>query len=244
MIRFALLAAVFLGTSSNVSADGKHLFILSGQSNMARFNEKVTFVPAIEAAFGKQNVICVKDAQGGKPIRCWYKAWTAPEGRRKKQEIGALYDRLMAKVRKATEGQEIQTVTVLWMQGEQDARESTGNLYRASLEGLIRQFESDLGRKDLNCVIGRLSDFGIGNRDWPHWDSIRKCQQEVAESSNRFTWVNTDDLNDGINKRGKFVENELHYTKKGYQVFGNRLAKAAISLITKEIAIPNDAPQR
>ena len=36
---FALLAAVLCGTTPNALAEGKHLFILSGQSNMARFNE-------------------------------------------------------------------------------------------------------------------------------------------------------------------------------------------------------------
>ena len=43
---------------------GKHLFILSGQSNMDRLDPKVSFTPAVEAAFGKENVIVVKDSKG------------------------------------------------------------------------------------------------------------------------------------------------------------------------------------
>ncbi len=117
------------------------------------------------------------------------------------------------------------------LQGEQDARESTGTLYRPSLEGLFRQFETDPAGKDLHFVVGRLNDFGIGDSDWPHWESIRKSQQEWAEASPRIAWVNTDDLSDGINKKGETVEIELHDTRDGYRIFGERLAEAAISLI-------------
>jgi arylsulfatase A-like enzyme len=39
----------------------KHLFILSGQSNMAGLNPEISFTPAVETAFGKDNVIVVKD---------------------------------------------------------------------------------------------------------------------------------------------------------------------------------------
>lgn len=226
----SLLALAVLAIDPSAFAEGKHLFILSGQSNMARFNEQVTFIPAVEAEFGEANVIVVKDAHGGRPIRRWYKGWEAP-AKEKNQEIGDLYDRLMAKVKEATEGEELASITVLWMQGEQDTREPTGTLYRASLEGLFQQFETDLERDDLHFVIGRLSDFGIGNGSWPHWEAIRKVQVEVAESSPRIAWVDTDDLNDGLNKKGETVENDLHYTKAGYSAFGRRLAEAAISLI-------------
>ena len=49
----------------------KHLFLLSGQSNMARFKPEKVFIPAVEAEFGRDNVIVIKDAQGGQPIRRW-----------------------------------------------------------------------------------------------------------------------------------------------------------------------------
>ena len=44
---------------------GPHLFILSGQSNMAGLKPEESFTPAVEEAFGKKNVIVVKDALGG-----------------------------------------------------------------------------------------------------------------------------------------------------------------------------------
>jgi len=43
----------------------------------------------------------------------------------------------------------------------------------------------------------------------------------------RAAWVNTDDLNDGFNRRGKPIADDLHYSAIGYKVFGQRLAMAA-----------------
>ncbi|MGM0490933.1 MAG: sialate O-acetylesterase, partial [Planctomycetota bacterium] len=58
----------------------KHLFILSGQSNMAGLDPDISFTPTVTQAFGQDNVIVVKDAQGGQPIRRWYKQWKPAHG--------------------------------------------------------------------------------------------------------------------------------------------------------------------
>jgi hypothetical protein len=65
----------------------------------------------------------------------------------------------MKKVGEAIEGEKIEAVSVIWMQGERDAHEGWGKVYAASLKGLIEQFREDLGREDINFVIGRISDF-------------------------------------------------------------------------------------
>lgn len=93
-----------------MNASAKHLFILSGQSNMARFKPEPVFQPAVEAEFGKENVIVIKDAQGGQPISRWYENWLSSAGE-KLESTGDLYDRLMKKVNPAIKGQEIETIT-------------------------------------------------------------------------------------------------------------------------------------
>ncbi|MBX2852266.1 MAG: sialate O-acetylesterase [Phycisphaeraceae bacterium] len=217
------------------SADdhGKHLFILSGQSNMAGLNPDLSFTPTVENALGKDNVIVVKSAQGGQPIRRWYKDWKPANGEAPadKSKIGDLYDRLMAKVTEATKGQKIATVTFVWMQGERDAKEKHGAVYAASMRGLIDQVAADLKREKINFVIGRLSDFDMDNKRYPHWTMIRDAQVRVAEDDKRGAWVDTDDLNDkGTPER---VKHDLHYTKDGYKTLGKRFADAAIGLIKK-----------
>ena len=231
-----VLAALLVSASSRGAEQGKHLFILSGQSNMQGLRPEESFTPAVETAFGKENVIVVIDALGGQPIRRWYKQWKPAQGENP-AETGDLYDKLMGKVNAATQGQEIKTVTFVWMQGERDAKESHGDLYEASLRGLIDQLAADLHRKDLNVVIGRLSDFDLENQKYPHWTRIREIQVKVAESDKRFGWVNTDDLNDGINRQGKEIKNDLHMSAEGYKTLGKRFAEKAISLI-KQSSLP------
>src|SRR6056297_1458365 len=87
--------------TSLVSADeGKHLFILSGQSNMAGLKPEESFTPTVEERFGKENVIVVKSAQGGKPIRRWDQSWQVTADQNPEQ-IGDLYEALIKSVKAA-----------------------------------------------------------------------------------------------------------------------------------------------
>ena len=214
---------------SSVSGEetGKHLFVLSGQSNMQGHRPAEAFTPTVAEALGKDQVIVIQDAQGGQPIRRWYKRWKSPA----RESPGDLYDQLMKKVKPAITGETLATVTFIWMQGERDARMQWGDVYETSLKGLHEQFSKDLGRSDVNFVIGRLSDFDLENRSYRHWTMIRKIQTKVADSNSRFAWVDTDDLNDGVNRRGKSIRNDLHYSAEGYKRLGKRFARSALELI-------------
>lgn len=212
--------------------EGKHLFILSGQSNMEGLNHQEFFNPRIEKALGKEKVIIVKYAKGTQPILQWYKAWKSPQpdtfGVR-----GALYDTLMKKVFAQTGNQKISTVTFVWMQGERDARMGWGSVYEESLRGLYQQLSADLDRTDVNFVIGRLNDFDLSCEKYPHWNVVREAQMKVGASHPRFAWINTDDLNDGLNKQGVEIKNDLHMSVKGYEEMGKRFARRALQIIQK-----------
>lgn len=230
-LSIAILVALFFVPPGHAAKEGKHLFILSGQSNMNGLDPDISFTPTVEAEFGKENVIVVKDAQGGQPLRRWYKQWKCVTDE-EPQAIGDLYDRLMGLVNTAINEKKIATVTLVWMQGERDAKEQHGDVYAAGLEGLIRQLAEDMERKDVNFVIGRLSDFGLyKNTLKEHWEMVRSAQVAVAESSSRGAWVDSDDLNSGVNKKGKPIENDLHLSVEGYRVLGRRFADKAIQLI-------------
>ena len=230
---FLLVSLITIIISSCVSKqEGKHLFILSGQSNMEGLKLEESFIPAIEAEFGKKNVILIKDALGGQPIRRWYKDWKPLQGHEPKAQPD-LYDTLMTKVYPAIENEKIATVTFIWMQGERDANEKLGEVYEESLMGLYGQLSNDLERKDINFIIGRLSDFDMLNEKYLHWTMIRDIQVKVAESNPRFDWINTDDLNDGVNRGGKEIKNDLHMSEVGYVIMGKRFADKSIQLIEK-----------
>lgn len=224
-----IIAMLFIGSiSANFADDGKHLFILSGQSNMVGMDPNVTFIPAVEKEFGKENVIVVHDAKSGMPIASWYNK----DGGEKKKR-GGLYKRLMRKVNEAIKGKKLASVTFVWMQGERDAREKRGNIYAENFKALLGLIKKDLKLKDLNFVIGRLSDYDMKNQKYQHWTKVREVQMAVADADPRGAWINTDDLNDGKSKKGKNLKNDLHYSKQGYDDLGTRFAEKAIELIKK-----------
>ncbi len=210
-----------LATSPAMAADKVRLFILSGQSNMAGLPPQVSFTPTVEQAFADDEVIVVKSAQGGQPIRQWYKKWKPAEGPAP-EKVGALYDRLMTAVNAAIEGKELDTISFVWMQGERDAKEGHSTVYAASMKGLIDQLRTDMKRDDITVVIGRLSDC-LKNHE--HWDGVRAAQVAVAEEDPLGDWVDTDDLN-GPN-------DGLHYNKAGYEELGKRFAEKTIALLKK-----------
>ena len=212
--------------------EGKHLFILSGQSNMQGLLPDESFTPTIEDEYGKENVIVVKSAFGGQPIRRWVKDWKPLVGDEPMAQPD-LYDTLMTKIHRVIEKEQIATVTFIWMQGERDAREKLGEVYEKSLIGLHHQLSDDLERDDINFIIGRLSDFDMSNEKYPHWTMIRDIQVKVADSKPFFDWVNTDDLNDGVNRNGQEINNDLHLSAEGYVILGERFAEKAIQLNKK-----------
>ncbi|MEM7696952.1 MAG: sialate O-acetylesterase [Verrucomicrobiota bacterium] len=224
-----LLVIISLASTFAVGED-THLFILSGQSNMAGHRPDEAFTPAVTEEFGQENVIVVQHAQGGQPIYRWDEQWQAPEGL-EQPVTGDLYQALLARVRKAVGQREITTVTFLWMQGERDAKMGWADRYEGAFTRLLGQIRKDLKIEAGNVVIGRLSDFDLENSRYPEWTAIRDIQVAIAESSPRHEWVDTDDLNDGVNRRGKEISDDLHYSADGYRIFGERLAAKAIALI-------------
>jgi hypothetical protein len=62
---------------------------------------------------------------------------------------------------------------------------------------------------------------------------LRKIQVQVAESNPLFGWINTDDLNDGFDRNGKIIKNDLHMSVEGYKKMGQRFADRSIKLIKK-----------
>ena len=228
MKRIAVLVACTLVCGAilavNAAPRRLHLFLLSGQSNMAGLNPDWSFTPTLTNAFAGDEVIVVKVAYNGEPIRKWYNKWAPPNGPAP-ADNGHIYRELLTKTTAVLAGKpRPDSVTFVWMQGEADAHQGLGTVYEASLRGLRDQLSTDLKRADLNWVIGRISDFDMSNAKYPHWTMVRDIQVRVAASTPHTTWVDTDDLNG--------PQNALHYTHQGYVDLGQCFAAKAITLIT------------
>ena len=80
----------------------------------------------------------------------------------------------------------------------------------------------------MNFVIGRLSDFG--KPDYTDWQNVRKVQVKIATEDERGAWVDCDDLNNKTNSKGE-KRDDLHYTREGYELLGQRYVRQAKALI-------------
>jgi hypothetical protein len=222
---FSLLLTSF-GCAGDV-----HLFILSGQSNMAGLKPENAFLPELKKLLPDDEIQHIKFAKGGQPIRKWVKNFdeiSAKSQLSPRKDPGAFYDQTLKVARASIAATPPKTITFLWMQGERDAKEKLSAAYEESMNTLIANLRKDLDASEMNFVIGRLSDFSTTE----HWEAVRTAQVNVAKEDSRGSWVDTDDTNNKV-KNGK-AHNDLHYTKEGYDLFGQRLARQAVRLIKGE----------
>ncbi|MHC4207489.1 MAG: sialate O-acetylesterase [Planctomycetota bacterium] len=235
-------------------SDGKYLFILSGQSNMQGMNQKLTFEPRVFEEFGEQNVLIVKEAIGGRPIRMWIHDWapaddwkvdpnipgTKPPTR---EENGVMYQSMMQKIATETKGAKPKAIAFCWMQGERDARERHSAVYERSLKKLFSQLKEDFPGIQMVFVIGKLSDFGKDNKQkfYPEWEEVCRAQEKVAADTPNCTIIGTDDLNTGASpphwKTKKVTQrvDDLHMSADGYKILGLRFAEESIKLLQKVV---------
>ena len=248
-----ILSLLVLAFVSSASAQGQneptHLFILSGQSNMAGMKPEKGFQQEAEKLFG--NVAYIKVARGGQPIRYWVKDWdkiAAKHGidvaskRAKDKNKGTLYyqpilDQFASLLKKHPNPA---SVTFCWMQGERDAKEKLHAAYTDSMKQLIEDLRRDLKQPNMYFVIGRLSDFG--KPDYEEWHAVRRAQVDVANGDERGAWVDCDDLNNKKNKNGEPRDN-LHYTADGYKLLGERYARQAKLMIAGKKPDENGRPE-
>jgi len=215
-----------------------HIFILSGQSNMAGMNPKIGFEPEAKKLFPDAEVAYFKVAVGGQPIRYWVKEWdgiakkhgidAAAKRAKDKNKATIYYEPILKQYGKLIEKHpKPASVTFCWMQGERDAREKLSSAYSDAMAQLIANLRRDLKQPEMNVVIGRLSDFGKPADT--EWQNVRKAQIGVANKDKHGAWVDCDDLNNK-EKNGR-KRDDLHYTKAGYELLGRRFARQAKALI-------------
>lgn len=238
--------AVFAG-AARAAEKPTHVFLLSGQSNMAGMNPKLGFEPEAKALFPDAEVVYAKFARGAQPIRLWVEEWPQIAG---KHGVGAVpsdpewktlyYQPILDEYKRILEAHpKPASVTFCWMQGERDSHEKLSAAYRDALEQLIANLRRDLARPDMNFVIGRLSDFG--KPDNPHWQAVRQAQVATAEADERGSWVDCDDLNDKEKDGGR--RDDLHYTPAGYELLGRRYVRQAKALIEGRQPAADGRPQ-
>lgn len=250
-MKILLSALALLLPALTVAADRPaHLFILTGQSNMAGMDPKLGFEPEAKKLFPDAGVAYIKIAVGGMPIRYWVDEWNdiatkhgvdVAKAREKDKSKGTIfYPRVLEQFAELLKQHpNPASVTFCWMQGENDSKTGLHAPYADALKQLIANLRRDLKRPDMNIVIGRISDHDRINP--PAWKTVREAQVEVANTDPHGSWVDCDDLNDKEVK-GVMI-NDLHYTKSGYELLGRRYVRQAKALIEDRKPAENGRPE-
>ena len=233
---FALLLSPFVRAQDAPAKDKavpatkdarRHLFVLSGQSNMTSGLTKA-LTEKVEEAFGKENVTVAMSMKSGKGLRYWCSDYRYSDNHKPSEQEqvdnGSLYKPLLDAVKVAAGDNNFDTVTFIWMQGESDAGKGRGDVYAENFLKLLNRLKTDLKRETMPFVIGRISDHDMKN---PNWTNMREVQVKLAESHADGAWIDTDDLNGGEGATG----GDLHYTIEGSVTLGVRFAAKAIEMI-------------
>ena len=261
-IRIALILSFALATcfSKPCRAEDQpvHLFILSGQSNMAGMNPKTGFESEAKELFGENGFAYLKVARGGQPIRKWIAEWpeltkkhglkTPGAPQRKNQKAAAsqknsghqtvYYQPILDQYAKLIEKHpNPASVTFCWMQGVRDAKEKLSAAYADALGQLINNLRRDLKQPNMYFVIGRLSDFSTES----HWEAVRDAQVQLSKDDPRGAWVDCDDLNN--KERNGVKRDDLHYTADGYELLGRRYVRQAKAMIDGNKPADNGRPE-
>ena len=250
MKQLALLLSLLLPSLAVAADKPAHLFILTGQSNMAGMDPKLGFEPEAKKLFPDADVAYIKVAVGGMPIRYWVDEWNdlatkhgvdVAKAREKDKSKGTIfYPRILEQFAELLKKHpNPASVTFCWMQGENDSKTGLQAPYADALKQLIANLRRDLKQPNMNVVIGRISDHERINP--PAWKIVRESQVEVANADPHGAWVDCDDLNDLEVKSGMI--NGLHYTKLGYELLGRRYVRQAKALIEGRKPAENGRPE-
>ncbi len=240
----AIVTVLVVGTAT---ANDTHLFILSGQSNMARMKPERDFLPEVQRLLPDAEILHVKAAFSGKPIRNWLEEWDElargkgldPTAVRETDKVDGspFYGRIMDAV-KPHLAEPPASISFIWMQGESDAKNGAEVVYEESLRALVAKLRKDLAAPEMNVVVARISDFGEKNakgKVFPGWAVIRKAQEKVVANDPRGALVNVDDCNG--------PRDGLHYPPEGYTLMGHRMAQQAVALIKGKTPAADKMPQ-
>jgi len=244
-VRWLLLTILFAGASAHAEKP-VHLFILSGQSNMQGLEPGNGFLPEARKLLPDGAVVHLKVAKGGQPIRFWVAEWNEIAKRAGLKQTNSkgpvFYDAILKGLKPIlAKHPRPASVSFCWMQGERDAKSGMEPAYEAALKQLVANLRRDLKRPDLNVVIGRISDHDPGEKWRAGWEAVRGIHVKVANEDPHGAWVDTDDTNNKM-KNGK-PNDDLHYTKEGYALFGQRLARQAVRLINGEKPADDGRPE-
>ena len=219
-------AVVILAGQSNMVGHGKlseldgtdlpagaQLFDLNPRQGC--FGPEISFAKRLLELMPFDDLWLVKYAVGGSSLLAWERDWSAERAAiADNADKGALYPRLISHVQQVIQGEEVNLLACLWMQGESDSRyQEAAADYQANLTRLIADIRQDLSQPELHFVMGLVNPTPAR---FAFLSTVRAAQATVARTVPNVSLVDTD----GLTKH----EDELHYDSAGQLELGRRFA--------------------
>jgi len=197
-------------------AEGSWVPLKPGASEPQGYGPEITFARAMAKALGEP-VGIIKHSQGGTGLRVM---WNPARSNGKSSPVpGKLYKELLEQVQKAKATRPVEIVGMIWMQGEQDAKnESDASAYGEHLKALITHARKDFGAPDMAFVAGRITPM---DERFPYVEVVRKAQENC--DTPRYGWIDCDALPKG--------PDGVHYSTGGIILMGESFAAAMEKLL-------------
>jgi hypothetical protein len=175
------------------------------------FGPEITFGQKIAADNPNNKYLIIKYAVAGTDLNTQWNSSTPPQGSNNGYVYRNFKSAVTAALAKIGAGNTYQIDGMLWLQGEQDATNSTdAGLYQTNLTNLIADVRTNYGTK-LPFIIGGI---GFTAAD-ANRATVQQAFTNVAATVSNVRYFNDDDLN---------PTNNLHFTASAMQTIGQRFA--------------------
>lgn len=184
-------------------------------SGLGWFGPEITFGKTLMASAPGTKFGLIKYSRGGTALAT---RWCPPGSR---NQLGDLYKNFMSVIDSAlaaidTRKYRPEIVGFLWMQGENDALDSTyADQYQANLENFISDIRAKVSIPDMPFIIGKIDS----TMYWTYAGAVRAAETHVARNGKNI----------GIFDTHGYPTDGYHYTLDGMIQLGEDFAKTYLS---------------
>ena len=203
-------------TQKNLFFDGGNwLAIAPGKTEKKGFGPEISIAYELSKHF-KEPVGIIKHSVGGTNL---HKQWSP-------KSTKSLYKTLLKKVKAAQQSKNIEIISMVWMQGESDAKSKVmAESYQDNLALFIQAARKDFESEGMLFLSGRINaptpKFGFT-------DEVRKAQENCKMAN--YGYIDCDTL--------EKVSDNLHYSAKGTVEMGQKFAQAIIKFMNEKENTP------
>ena len=194
------------------------------QQDSTSFGPEVGLSQVLHQRFPDTNFLLIKYAIGGASLLDWAPDYDSTQATITGHAyFGHMYDSLWKQVEQVTTGYNTETIALLWMQGERDARvPEAGVHYYPRFKSFIETIRQDVGVLTLPVI------FGLVNPDPGRYaavDTVQAAQRNIARDVDHVWMIDTSDLSKW--------DDQVHYNTQGQIELGRRFGKVLLEHWTK-----------